>query len=132
MNGIVLNKAATVERCLQRVREEFGEDFRSNLTRQDAIVLNLKRACQGCIDLAAHVVKRRRLGIPQTTRDLFELLTSAGIIDESLGSRLQAMVSFRNIAVRDYTALNLDIVESIVRQHLTDFTDFTSVLLRRV
>ena len=40
------------------------------------------------------------------------------------------MVSFRNIAVHDYTSLNLAIVVSIVEKHLTDFTDFAAVLLK--
>ncbi len=48
----------------------------------------------------------------------------------SLAETLQGMVSFRNIAVHDYAALNLDIVVSIVEKHLVDFTTFTEILLK--
>ena len=77
------------------------------------------------------MVKQQRLGIPQTSRDLFVLLENAGVIDEPLSKNLQAMVSFRNIAVHDYTSLSLDVVESIIQKHLTDFTEFTAILLKR-
>lgn len=84
MDDVVLNKAATIERCLARVRQEHAGDDRDvteNQTRQDAIVLNLQRACEAAIDLAMHLVPRERLGIPQETREAFSLLASAGMID---------------------------------------------------
>jgi len=59
-----------IDRCLCRVREEYahGPDALMDQTRQDAIVLNLLRACEACIDLAMHVVRVRRLGLPETSR----------------------------------------------------------------
>jgi len=48
-DDVLLNKAATIERCVRRVREEHAGDdanLSSNQTRQDAIVLNLLCAFQ--------------------------------------------------------------------------------------
>jgi uncharacterized protein YutE (UPF0331/DUF86 family) len=95
MDDVVLNKAATIERCIARVREEHAGDDRNvteNQTRQDAIVLNIQRACEAAIDLAMHVVRREHLGIPQETREAFELLRRAAIIDDTRAKRLSAMV----------------------------------------
>ncbi|MDB9877098.1 DUF86 domain-containing protein [Pseudomonadales bacterium] len=39
---------------------------------------------------------------------------------------MRNMIGFRNIAVRDYQALNLDIVVNIVLHRLDDFKDFVS------
>ena len=39
---------------------------------------------------------------------------------------MRNMTGFRNIAVRDYQALNLDIVVNIVLHRLDDFKDFVS------
>ena len=77
-----------------------------------------------------HVVRVRRLGIPQETREAFELLERAGYIAPSLALRLRRMVGFRNVAVHDYQRLSLDIVRSIVRERLDDFLEFTAILLR--
>jgi uncharacterized protein YutE (UPF0331/DUF86 family) len=97
---------------------------------QDAIILNLQRACESSIDAAMHLVRVHRLGIPQETREAFDLLERASFIDAHLADRLRKMVGFRNVAIHDYQKLNLDIVRRIVVDHLDDFLTFTQVLLR--
>ncbi len=42
--------------------------------RQDAIVLNLQRACEASIDLALRVICMKKLGVPQSSRGVFEIL----------------------------------------------------------
>lgn len=133
MDDVVLNKVAALERCLRRVREVHAGDDRSlreDLTRQDSIILNLQRACETSIDLAMHLVRRERLGIPQESRDGFVLLAEAGRLERGLAERLQRMVGFRNVAIHDYQALNLDIVAEIIRKHLVDLEEFGRVALR--
>lgn len=132
-DDVVLNKAAIIERCVARVREEHAGDARNltdNLTRQDSIILNLQRACEAAIDLAMHLVRERRLGIPQESRDAFDLLLQAGLIEAGLAGRLKRMVGFRNVAVHDYRKLDLQIVQKIVTDHLDDFLEFTRTVLR--
>ncbi len=38
-----------------------------------------------------------------------------------MSDQIQRMVGFRNVAVHDYTELNLNIVCDIVQEHLSDF-----------
>jgi uncharacterized protein YutE (UPF0331/DUF86 family) len=132
VDDVVLNKAATIERCIARVREEYSGDDRNLLEdqrRQDSIILNLQRACEAAIDLAMHVVRTRRLGIPQESRDAFVLLRDAGVIEPGLVSRMLGMVGFRNVAVHDYRQLDLIIVRAIITERLDDFLDLTRALL---
>ena len=56
----------TVERCIARIREDYDEEFRRNYTKQDAIILNLERACQACIDMAT-MEWRRTLSKPKSS-----------------------------------------------------------------
>lgn len=133
-DDVLLNKAAAIERAIRRVREEYGADdsnLTGNQTRQDALILNLQRACESSIDAAMHLVRVHRLGIPQETRGAFELLERAHLIDARLADRLKKMVGFRNVAIHDYQKLNLDIVRRIVVDHLDDFLDFARVLLQQ-
>lgn len=133
-DDVLLNKAAAIERAVARVREEYGDDdanLLGNQTRQDAIVLNLQRACESSIDAAMHLVRVHRLGIPQETRDAFVLLEQSGRLDSALADRLKRMVGFRNIAIHDYQKLNLDIVRSVIREHLGDFLMFARLLVQR-
>jgi uncharacterized protein YutE (UPF0331/DUF86 family) len=116
------------------VRQEHAGDDRNlleNQTRQDAIILNLQRACETSVDAAMHLVRVRRLGIPQETRAAFDLLLTADLIDPVLADRMKKMVGFRNVAVHEYQKLNLDIVRRIVVEHLDDFQAFATLLLRR-
>ena len=123
-DDVSINKAATLERCVARVREEYAgneANLFSNQTRQDAIILNLQRACEAAIDLAMHRVRLHRLGVPQESRDAFSMLAEAGRLDPVLAGRMAKMVGFRNVAVHDYRSLNLGIVKSIVTERLDDF-----------
>jgi uncharacterized protein YutE (UPF0331/DUF86 family) len=133
IDDVLLNKAATIERCLRRIREEYvghEHDFSTNYTRQDSIILNLQRACETAIDMATHIVRIKHLGLPQSSSDVFVLLEQAKIIPEELSHHLQAMVGFRNIAVHEYTHLDLEIVISIVQHRLNDFLEFNKRLLK--
>ncbi|MEY2631427.1 MAG: hypothetical protein RIR00_81 [Pseudomonadota bacterium] len=129
-----MNKAATIERCVRRAREEYTTDpagFSSDFTRQDAAILNIQRACEAALDLGQHLIRRDRLGVPQSSRDVFALLARAGYVPETLAMNLQRMVGFRNIAVHDYASLQLPIVVRIVEIHLDEFLSFTRTLLQR-
>ncbi len=132
-DSVILNKVASIERCTQRVKEDYighEKDFETNHMRQDAVILNLQRACELSIGLANHLVKIKQLGIPQNSRQAFELLREAGIIDEKLTRELSGMVGFRNIAIHNYTKLDLAVVQSIIENHLPTFLDFTREALK--
>jgi uncharacterized protein YutE (UPF0331/DUF86 family) len=132
-DDVILNKAASIERCLHRIEEEYAgneQNLVGNQTKQDAIVLNLQRACETAIDLAMYVVSQRKLGIPQDSRDAFSLLQTAGILPADLSQRMQRMVGFRNVAIHEYTRLNIEIVHSIIAKQLDDFRIFSSTIVK--
>ena len=132
-DDVILNKAASIERCLYRIEEEYAgndQNLVENQTKQDAMVLNLQRACETAIDLAMYVVSRRKLGVPQDSRDAFALLQTAGILPANLATRMQKMVGFRNVAVHEYARLNLDVVRTIITKQLDDFRTFSSKIVK--
>ena len=123
-----------IERCVQRAREEYANDpanLVDNITRQDSIILNIQRACEASIDLAMHFVRVQRLGLPQDSRDAFELLRESGWLEEDLTDALKRRVGFRNVAVQDYEALNLDVVRAILTSHLDELLRFARLAIER-
>lgn len=133
-DDVVINKAATIERCVARAREEYAANpatFARDFTRQDAAILNIQRACEAALDLGQHLIRRERLGVPQSARDVFTLLAQSGWIDETLADVLKRMVGFRNIAVHDYQSLQLPITVAIIERHLDDFLIFTRAVILR-
>jgi uncharacterized protein YutE (UPF0331/DUF86 family) len=133
-DDVLFNKAATIERCVARAKEEFtaaGDSFATDFTRQDAAVLNVQRACEAALDMGQHLIRREKLGIPQSARDVFALLHAGGWIDLALAVNLQKMVGFRNIAVHDDQALLIPIVTEVIRHHLDDFLRYSQHVLQR-
>ena len=135
VDDVLINKAATIERCVTRVREEYtkaGDNFANDFSRQDAAILNIPRACEATLDMGQHIIRKERLGIPQSARDVFTLLAQANRINSDLADILKRMVGFRNIAVHDYQALILPIIEKIINTHLDDFLTFSKVVLKNI
>lgn len=131
-DDVIINKAATIERCVARAREEYAcnpATFATDHTRQDAAILNIQRACEAALDMGQHLIRRERLGIPQSARDVFTLLAGAGRIDAGLADVLKRMVGFRNIAVHDYQKLQLPITIAIIEKHLDDFLTYSRILI---
>jgi uncharacterized protein YutE (UPF0331/DUF86 family) len=134
IDNILVGKANIIERCVARVREEYvgyENEFEVNFTKQDSIILNLQRASEAVIDAANHLVKIKQLGVPQTSREAFELLVKSGGLEKELGAQLQKMVGFKNVAVHDYTALNLAVVRKIIETRLSDFEKFAAWILEQ-
>lgn len=131
-DGVLINKAVTIERRVARARAEYERDpagFSADFTRQDAAILNIQRACEAALDMGHHLIRREHLGVPQSARDVFALLQQAGWINAGIADVLKRMVGFRNIAVHDYQTLQLPIVVSIITRHLDDFVAYSSALL---
>jgi uncharacterized protein YutE (UPF0331/DUF86 family) len=128
----LVNKAASIERCVARAKEEYArgpETFAQDFTRQDAAILNIQRACEAALDMGQHLVRRERLGVPQSARDVFDLLHAGGWLNADLAAAMKRMVGFRNIAVHDYQALQLPITVNIICHHLGEFLAFTQAVL---
>ena len=95
-------------------------------------MLNIQRACEASIDLAMHIISKQKLGIPQNSRDAFDVLNEKNIIDDKLSKNLKAMVGFRNIVVHDYQSINIKVVESIITYNLNDFYDFIYAINKNI
>ncbi|NMB26827.1 MAG: DUF86 domain-containing protein [Tissierellia bacterium] len=130
-NDILLNKISIIERCINRVDEVYAnnpENLR-NYTKQDSIILNIQRAIEATIDIAMYLVSEGKLGLPQSSRDAFELLYENGKIDRDMLIKVNSMIGFRNIAVHNYQKINLNILQNIIENNLKDFNEFVDNII---
>ena len=128
---MIEEKLESLRRCLHRVSEKCPADVETLLLDfdlQDILALNLSRAVQLCVDIAAHLIAELEVSPPDTMGQTFDVLSQAGVIDEELASRLKKAVGFRNITVHNYEAINWTIVHSIARNHLVDFNEFARII----
>lgn len=94
-DDVLLNKAASIERCV------------------------------AALDMGQQMIRRDRLGAPQSAHDIFELLAQAGHIDATLAVALKKMVGFRSIAVHQYQSLQVPILVAIIERHLDELLDYS-------
>jgi uncharacterized protein YutE (UPF0331/DUF86 family) len=134
MNDIILNKKESIERCIKQIGIYYGLPseipFEEDYLRQDAVALNLQRACEQCIDLANYVIKLRKLGLPKDSKESFRLLASNRTISADLAKKLEGMVGFRNVLVHEYQRMDIDLMIDVIENRLDDLLLFTDYILK--
>jgi uncharacterized protein YutE (UPF0331/DUF86 family) len=134
MNDIVINKIQSIQRCCERAREEYSKNpdlFSTDFTLQDSAVLNIIRACEQAIDLANHIIKDYRYGIPTSSAESFELLVKKKIISADLAEKLIKMTKFRNIVIHAYQQVKIEIVKNVILNDLTDLLSFAEEIKKQ-
>ena len=69
---------------------------------------------------------------PDTMGQTFDLLAQEGVLDNELAKCLNKVVGFRNVAVHSYESINWEIVHSIVKFHLNDFSEFARIVATKL
>lgn len=124
---ILERKLDSLQRCITRITAKCPQDpqaLMDNIDLQDIVVLNLSRAIQLCVGVGLHCLSRQTLPSPGTMGETFDLLAKSGIIDSQLAHNLKKSVGFRNIAVHNYTALDIQIVHALATRHIKDFQQY--------
>lgn len=132
MDEVILNKFASLEKCLKRVRDEYlacHGDILTDILRQDSIVLNIERACEQCFDMGQRIIRQKKLGLAKEYRDIFSILHEHKIIPETMSIHLKSMVGFRNLAIHEYTSIDVDKLKYIIEHRLEDLFQFGRVLI---
>jgi len=128
---VIENKLDNLLRCISRIEDKTPSDkseLNSSLDLQDILSINIERAVQACVDIAAIVISDSNYPYPSTMGEAFEILEKMKVIDGDLKIKLQNAVGFRNILVHDYTKVNWDIVWSIVTKNISDFKKFVKAI----
>ncbi len=132
MSDILWQKKASIERRIKQARDYYAipseKPFTDDFYKQDAVVVNLQRACEQCIDMANHVIRLKKLGLPSESAESFTLLWKADIIDAELEEKLKGMVGFRNITVHQYREIDYTLVEKVLKKDADDLIEFAGIL----
>ena len=100
---VVTAKLESLRRCVERVRSRTPasvEELSSSCDAQDILCLNLERAVQACVDIAAHIVSDSECAVPDTMAGTFDALERQGLLSRALARRMRRAVGFRNISVQ--------------------------------
>ena len=126
-SDVIAAKLESLRRCVERVRSrtpESAAELISDYDAQDIICLNLERAVQACVDIAAHILSDGECPMPESMAGTFDALERQGTLTRDLAERMRRAVGFRNISVHAYQALDWEIVFAIATGRLGDFVEF--------
>jgi len=129
---LVEEKIESLRRCVRRIEEkrvETVEELEDDWDTQDILSVNLTRAVQLCVDIAAHLVAETDRPSPNTMAEAFDHLQAMEVLDASLAKRLKGAVGFRNVAIHAYRSIDWEIVHTITHDRLDDFRQFARSVL---
>jgi len=124
---LILRKLADLERYVSQVSEYRDitiERYREDWKTQRIVERTLQMAIEVCVDVANHVIADRRLRVPSTYAETFEVLGEAGLLDAELRASMVRMVGFRNVLVHEYAQVDAALVVRLLSNHLGDFGRF--------
>jgi uncharacterized protein YutE (UPF0331/DUF86 family) len=124
---LIEEKVESLRRCVRRVEETrvtTAEELEGDWDTQDILTVNLTRAVQLCVDVAAHLVAETNRPSPDTMAEAFVHLREMGLISAELADRLQGSVGFRNVAIHAYRSIDWAIVHNITHERLDDFRQY--------
>ena len=93
--GLRDQKLESLRHCLVRLagkRPGSLEVLRDNYDLQDIIVVNLERAVQVCVDLAASLAADLETKVPDTMGQSFDILHHHGILSAPTAERMKKAV----------------------------------------
>ncbi len=128
---LIEEKLESLRRCVRRVSEKCPADvsvLQSDADLQDIVSVNITRAVQLSVDIAAHVIASLDAPAPDSMGETFDILARQHVLSDELAQRLKKAVGFRNVAVHSYKKIDWEIVHRIARQHLDDFEHFARAI----
>ena len=129
-DDVIAAKLSNIEMCLGRIETVTAgdPDALDDLLLEESVTLNLQRAIQSCLDIAAHVISTRPWPTPNNLREHFTILADNHVVPRELLPRLHAMIGFRNVVVHEYERVDRSIVKTIVAERLPDFDAFLAAI----
>ncbi|MHA1734676.1 MAG: type VII toxin-antitoxin system HepT family RNase toxin [Promethearchaeota archaeon] len=109
---------------LRKIREMSVETFLGDYGTILATLHAVQESSQVVIDLAFHICAHNKLHEPTTYREVFKILASNGLLEESVAAKLERWAGLRNLIAHAYGNVDEERLFNIVIEDLADFDLF--------
>jgi uncharacterized protein YutE (UPF0331/DUF86 family) len=107
-------------------RDKFLNDFRSI----DSAKYNLQTSIEAMIDICNHIIARKRLRVPATNVQSFEVVTEIGLLPADTLPVYRSMARFRNRIVHLYDEVDDSQIHEILQNRLGDIRAFVQSIIK--
>ncbi len=132
---VILRRVGYLEKTINYLRgiENFSKEEFSN---DPDIYFRFERAfhlaLEAVLDLANHLIADQNLRMPESNRDVFNVLYENNLINKALYTKLEKMAGFRNILVHDYLVLDREREYEIIRSNLDELRKFMELIVDNI
>ena len=115
--SFVLSNLKNLETLRDIPEDDFHTDFRNIESAKHLLQVSI----EAMIDIANHIIARKKLERPESYGHSFKILNEQGIINDKNLENLMIMTKFRNRVVHIYNNLDPKEIYRILNQNLVDF-----------
>ena len=116
----ITDSLSKLEELAQMGRDVFLIDFRSI----DSAKYNLQTSIEAMIDICNHIISRKRLRVPATNVESFEVVSEAGLLPADALPVYRSMARFRNRIVHMYDDVDDSQIHEMLQTRLDDIRTF--------
>ena len=116
----ITDSLAKLEELERMDRDSFLADFRSI----DSAKYNLQTSIEAMIDICNHIISRKRLRVPATNVESFEVVSETGLLPAGALPVYRSMARFRNRIVHMYDEVDDSQIYEILQDRLDDIRAF--------
>jgi len=134
-HDLIIAKAGLVQKHINRIRSKGGKDmklFLEDQDLQDIISFNLHTAIQNCIDIAAHIISEKGLGVPGSVSEMFYTLEENGFLSAETTEKMIKAVGLRNLLVHEYGKIDLKRVFKVIHEDIGDLNNFMKEIFKKL
>lgn len=130
-NDRLLEKMDELEKYLRELEEylpEEEEDYLNSGLTKRACERAFQLASENLLDICNLIISEKGFGIPTDSKDCIRKLAENGVIPESLSTRLEELVGFRNLLVHQYGRVDDSKAYTYLNVELKDFYEFIETI----
>ncbi len=123
----ILHKLQAITDSLSKLEElaQMGGDvFLTDFRSIDSAKYNFQTSIEAMIDICNHIISRKRLRVPATNVESFEVVTEAGLLPADALPVYRSMARFRNRIVHMYDDVDDSQIHEMLQTRLDDIRIF--------
>ena len=111
---------------IRSIKHDCRNKFATDPIYRGALLHYLYLMADSCIVLAELVIKKKKLRIPQSYAEAFDILGDNQLLDTEFAYRFASIAGFRNFLTHDYEKIDQEIICDEIINSLDDVDIFLS------
>ena len=123
---VIRRHLAALREALSNLRRHAGRsagELRTDADLRWTVERGLQLCAQNALDIATHLAAASGLDSPDYATAI-DRLAELGVLTPEFAAQLRPIAGFRNVLVHGYLQVDLDVLERVLREKLTDLEEF--------